>query len=234
MIFTIPLGVCLVYWLLVVVGALGVDLLDGGGDGVDGGADVDVGDGDVGGGEAEGAAKGLLSLVGFGSAPVTVVVSFLSFFAWTASLVGSAYLAPVLGGVLPGWAAAAAVLAAAIVLGSVLTRLAVAPLRKVFAATSAPERRQLLGKLCTVQSGRVDGRFGQASFDDGGAGLLLNVTCAKENRLKKGDRAVIVDHDPVRDVFEIEPADFLAGGEAGAAVEAAQAEAARREREKVR
>ena len=35
------------------------------------------------------------------------------------------------------------------------------------------------------------------------------VVCSKPNTLKKGDRALLVDFDPVKDTYEIEPVDWL-------------------------
>lgn len=232
-IFTIPLGVCLIYWLFVAVGVIGGDL------GGEGELHLDAGDaagaghagelGELGeagaghpelhheapGAELHGAGGGLLQTLGFGSAPLTVIGSLLIFFGWVTSLLGVGLLAPLLGGAGPGWLAGLAVLGLALAASVVGTRLASIPLRKLFHAQGARERRTLLGRVCVIQSGKVDGRSGQAAFADGGAGLILNVTCDRENGLKKGDQALILDYDEKRDVYEVEPVDWLLPGEPG-------------------
>ncbi len=83
------------------------------------------------------------------------------------------------------------------------------PLRPIFIAKKAPGRDSLMGRVCTINSGNVTDVFGHASFEDGGAGLILNVYCAKENGLKRGDQALILGYDPERDVYEVEPVDWL-------------------------
>src|SRR5688572_5569557 len=103
-VLTTLLGIAICYWLLVIVGALGIDALGGGeGEGAAEGAadghghDLDShadagGDSDV---------VGVLKLKG---APLTVVISICIFFSWVLSLIAAAtlggFVAPlgVLGG----------------------------------------------------------------------------------------------------------------------------------------
>ena len=77
-------------------------------------------------------------------------------------------------------------------------------------AQKAPGRDSLMGRVCTISSGDVTGRFGHATFEDGGAGVILNVVCAKANTLKRGDPALILGYDADKGVYEVEPVDFLA------------------------
>jgi hypothetical protein len=95
------------------------------------------------------------------------------------------------------------------VVGVLLASFAVRPLRPIFIAKKAPGRDSLMGRVCTINSGNVTTAFGHATFEDGGAGLILNVFCAKENGLKRGDQALILGYDPARDVYEVEPVDWL-------------------------
>lgn len=63
----------------------------------------------------------------------------------------------------------------------------------------------LIGKECILTTLRVDEGFGQASYDDGGAGLILTVRCEGENDLTRGSRAVIVDYHEAHDTYTIKP-----------------------------
>ena len=38
----------------------------------------------------------------------------------------------------------------------------------MFAVHQAPRRSELMGRVCVIASGNVDGKFGQATFEDGG------------------------------------------------------------------
>jgi len=224
--FTIPLGVVVGYWLIVMVGAVGVDLLDGDiGDfalgakagaieggvkgAVEGGAKAAV----EGGAKAaiEGGAKAgasIFEVLGFGGVPVTVSVSFVVFLSWLTSLAFARPAKEALGA-LPGAIVSGGLAALCLAAGLVLAGLAVRPLRPMFATHQAPRRSELMGRVCVIASGNVDGKFGHATFEDGGAGLLLNVVCDKDNQLKRGEKALILSYDAARDAYEVEPVEWL-------------------------
>jgi len=218
--FTIPLGVVVGYWLTVMVGAVGIDLLDG--DVGDFSLDAKAGAGEVleGGAKAavEGGAKAsiesvkgsasFLEVLGFGGVPVTVSVSFLVFFSWLLSLAFARPARDALGA-LPGVLVSGGLATLCFAGGLFLAGLVVRPLRPLFAVQQAPRRAALIGRVCVIASGRVDGKFGHATFEDGGAGLLLNVVCDKSNALGRGGKALILGYDAARDAYEVEPVDWL-------------------------
>lgn len=224
--FTVALGVAVLYWLLVIVGAAGVDLLDGAGDGAAAGvkaAGEALGGGLKAAGEALGGAKGaadvlaagkagaeaaqakagLLDTLGLGGVPVTVAFTALTFFAWATSVGVVTWLRP--DALLPQLGVFAGALLAGLVVGSAVTR----PLRRVFSSPEGRRRNQLVGHLCTVTSTKVDAGFGTAEVSDGGAAIAVHVVCHKQNSLKKGDRALLIAYDAEKDVYDAEPLDFL-------------------------
>ncbi len=244
--FTILLGVTLTYWLFVIVGAAGIDALDG--DGVAAGAKAASGAFESGakavggvleggakaaggvleggakaaGGVLEGGAKaaaehavdaadaaGLMAWLGFAGVPVTVSASFVVFFSWALSLLTASTAHAVLGAVLPSFLISLVVGLLSFVLGTLGASLLVRPLRPVFVAKHAPGREALMGRVCTIASGSVTDKFGQATFEDGGAGLILNIYCEKPNQLQRGHQALILGYDAARDVYEVEPVDWL-------------------------
>ncbi len=208
-VYTTLLLVMLGYWLLVIVGALGFEIgADGAMEGKAGALEAKMGALEAKTGALE-AKAGLLEMLGFGVVPGTVVITLLVFWGWALSMLGSAALGPALGGFLPVWASGLTLMAMAAVLSLVVSMASVKPLRPLFTMKVAPTRRQLLGKVATVASGRVDGGFGQASMEDGGAGLLLSVFCSKENGLKKGDQVLLLDYDEKREAYEVEPVQWL-------------------------
>ncbi len=273
--FTILLGVTMTYWLCVILGAVGVDILDGdvaagakaaggtlegaakaaggileggakaaggileggakaAGGILEGGAKAAGGvfeggakaaGGLVGGAKAagglEGAAKaaaghdldadggGLSETLGFAGIPITISGSFVIFASWLMSMMSRDTAFDLLGAILPSVVISGAVGLLSFVVGVLLASFAVRPLRPIFIAKKAPGRDSLMGRVCTINSGNVTTAFGHATFEDGGAGLILNVFCAKENGLKRGDQALILGYDPARDVYEVEPVDWL-------------------------
>jgi hypothetical protein len=219
-VFTIPLGVVVVYWLFVLLGALDINLLgdadlDGHGhtdldvaghghaaghlDGhghvhVDGHGHTDHGDPDV---DQAGGFAGLIQALGLGGVPVTLMLSILILAAWAFCL-GALELF----GHGSTWVSLAAPLGA-LALAVPVTGFVIRPLRRFFLSLAAPQNRDLIGKICTITTLRVDERYGQAEVEDGGAGLIVQVRSTDPGRLNRGDRALIFDYKD--EVFYVEP-----------------------------
>lgn len=225
-IYTGVLGLALVYWLFVVLGALDLDILDGG----DGGEVV----GDVGGaakgalegavkGSVEGAVKGaaeglgdvdggeeglasIMSALDLSRAPATVVLTLLAAFGWFTSVLSLMHAAPLWGSWgLPGWLFKAVVMVVSLLVALPLTSLTVRPLGPLFDTHAAKSHKDLVGREVVISTGRVDERFGQATLADGGAGLILHVRCETPGVLRQGDRALLVNWDADKEVFIVEP-----------------------------
>jgi len=221
-VYTVLLGVVLVYWSFVVFGAihLGDGSADGHFDGIgDHGADVaDVGGGDAGdggdGGDADGETSegspvaALIHALHLRSVPATVVFSLIITFSWlTCTVVMQLVSRAMPTGSQPflGWL----VLAGSPILALPLTSLTARPLAKVFAQRKATSHSDLIGKTCVVRTGTVTGTFGEASLEDGGAGLVLRVRVDRDLPVKRGDQMLIVEWDRERESFLVEPIDTL-------------------------
>jgi len=217
-VYTVLLGVVLLYWLFVVLGAihLGDGSADGhfdglgdgsadvgdvghGGDGADGG---DAGDGDDG---SEGSAvAALLHALHLRSVPATVVFSLIITFSWLVCTVAMQLVSrdlPAASQPALSWL----VLAGSPLLALPLTSFAARPLAKVFAQRRATSHSDLIGKTCVVRTGTVTTTFGEASVEDGGAGLVLRVRVDRELPVKRGDQMLIVDWDREHESFLVEP-----------------------------
>ncbi len=235
-VFTIVMGVVLTYWLFVILGAVGIDMLDGhldfesgakaAGGALEGGMKAAGGALEGGakaaGGALEGGVKaaaahdhaadvdgGILAALGFAGIPLTVSVSLVGFISWALSLLSTGPVHAALGPVLPSWLINSTLGLVCFVVAMVLSGLAVRPLRPVFVARRAPGRDELMGRVCNIESGTVTDRHGHATIADGGAGVILNIVCNKANGLKRGDPALILGYDAERGVYEVEPVDWL-------------------------
>ncbi|HHH30450.1 MAG TPA: DUF1449 family protein [Polyangiaceae bacterium] len=236
-VFTVLLGMMVLYWISVVAGALDIELFDPGSlDGVDGalegvdgaleGADGALEGADGAAEGADGAAEGDADAEGGPSglagalhalrlryAPLTIVISFIALFGWVVSFFASQYLAPVIPG--GAWIGSAVVLVVAVVVAIPLTSLITRPMAPLFHNASAKKNRDLIGLGVTIRTGRVDASFGQATLDDGQAKLLLHVRCEADNTLARGDQALIVNWNEDANTFDVEPMDALLGGPDG-------------------
>lgn len=220
--FTIALGIALVYWAFVLLGALDIDLL-GGGDDLSGagkalgelaGAGKAAGGGGeghghhTGDGHGHGHSHGVWSGLGLRAVPLTISVSLVLLLSWAGSLLAMHYLGAGRG----AWFGA--LIVPGVLLASLpITALLVRPLAPVFALREGKANRDYIGHLCTVSTGRVDEQFGQATLEDGGTVLVIPVRTDRTEKLARGDRALIIDFDSERQAYVVEPvADMLGTG----------------------
>ncbi|MDF3065459.1 MAG: hypothetical protein K0R38_1060 [Polyangiaceae bacterium] len=221
-VYTVLLGVVLVYWAFVMVGVVHIGegsegALDGHVDGatkgmlegaVDhvghghaGGADLDL---DVDADDSGGALAAIMSALHLRSVPATVVFSFIITFSWLVSVVSMQLLTRAAPSVV-GVALSFGVMAGSFLLSLPLTSLAARPLAKVFAPKHAPVKADFIGRTCIVRTGTVTAKFGEATLHDGGAGLVLRVRVEDGKQLGRGESALIVDYDADRETYLVEP-----------------------------
>lgn len=233
--YTLLLGICLLYWLFVLIGALELDLLGGAGHALDGHADGALDghlDGAIDGhadaaldghadaamdGHADGAGHdgsghghdvdgddgmfaSVFSALKLRSAPVTVVLSVFSLVGWLST--GLVTMALEGAG---GWIARAGLFVAWVIVSLLVTSVVIRPLGSIFDRKGgATKNADLFGKVVVVSTGTVTEKFGQATLDEAGINLTLQVRAAASLGLKKGTRCVIVDHDDEGETFSIE------------------------------
>jgi hypothetical protein len=154
-----------------------------------------------------GDAGGLVAALRLRSAPATVVLSLIVLFSWLFAMVATevATSFAVSGAALTAVKLVTFVLAPLLAL--VPTSLLVRPLARVFTPPSATRHEALVGKLCTIRTGTVTERFGEAFLEDGGAGVVVRVRVESGERLGRGDQAVIVGYDEAREEFTVAPMD---------------------------
>jgi hypothetical protein len=178
--------VCLLYWLLVIVGAADLDALDAAAakaGTIDGALDAAAG-------AAKGGAHALgeaLAAIGLTKVPITVSLTifglagfFLSVSTWH-----------LLGPILPSFLTAVAATGVSVVGAGAITVGAVRPLASLF-ADSAPTKaggRALLGRTVTITID-ADDHSGQARTDDQ---TIVSVRCAPGQTIARGEEAVLMD-----------------------------------------
>lgn len=196
--FTILLGLVLVYWAGVILGALDLELfdfdLDLGGD-----ADVDVDVGGVGGG-----GMALLQFFHVGTVPLSILLSFFILSLWIISVVANYYLGN--GSVL----VVLLLLVPNLIASLFVTKLFTLPICALFRKleTESHELEVVVGKICTVKTSRVDPRTGQAEVETSGAPLLLSVRTRDGEVLERGDEAIILEHDKENSVYMVKKLDI--------------------------
>lgn len=219
-VFTVLLMVAMGYWLLVIIGTIGLDVLDldhSGPDHVGHHVEVDHGGHTHGGdgpdlhhpdghtGEGLGVLPTLLWVLKLNTVPMTIVLTLVFFWGWLMCHLAMHYVV----GYHAHWSIELGLFAGALALALPLASLSVRPIAPLFRTHPGQRRAALLGKVVTIDTSVVDDGFGVAKAEDGGAGLLVQVRCDTPNSFKRGDRALVLSFDEEREVYEVAPIDDL-------------------------
>ena len=188
---TILLGLVVGFWVLTLIGFLGLDSLD---------VDLDV-DADAHGGLSHlgEIPAAMLRVVNAGSVPVTIVLSVLALCLWLGSLILNYYFNPTQS----GWLAAAFILAAlvlAVIATKALTQPLVPLMRKLKQAEDAPP---VIGCAGIVRSITIDPEYGQVEVArPDGAPALLNARLGPDAEpAPRGTPVIIISLDETRGVY---------------------------------
>jgi hypothetical protein len=176
-IFSFLLAVVVLYWLLVLIGTLDVEI-----------GDLDLGDG-----------------LGLGGVPVTISASVLIVVAWFLSLAGTVSIAGL--GAVPRTLLGIALVVVAVVAGAIAARFVVLPLRRLYITGGEHSRNDFVGRECVIRTGTVTGEFGQAEVTAAdGSSAIIQVRQTGEHALANGHRALIFDYDIDGEFFWVAPA----------------------------
>ncbi|WP_129668235.1 hypothetical protein [Phytoactinopolyspora endophytica] len=184
-VFSFMLVVLMAYWIVVLLGGLGLDLFDG-----------DAGDGGT----------GMLASVGLGGVPVTVALSSLIAFSWFAALTGTVVIdtLDLSSPAAVGLGVVALVLA--VVVGWVITSFIVMFARRTLPKVKESSRSDFVGKLCIIRTAPIGDGTGQAEVTaDDGSSALIHVRQTGQDEFGSGSTALIFDYDPDDEVFWVSP-----------------------------
>lgn len=185
---TALLVLALVYWLIVLVGLLDMNALDG----PDVGHDADAGDG----GDADhdgdaGALKAVFGFIGGVETPAAITLTVFALVWWATSLTVTSLLG--ISSFL--WGLVVFVPAA---LGSaVVTKVVTWPLRALFRSLGKQTEQfeEIMGREGTVITGTVDGTFGQVRIETGGAPITLNARTEHGEVIDRDAEVIVVGYD---------------------------------------
>ncbi len=194
---TVLLGIILLYWLMVLVGAMDSDM-----DTVDIHADADAhfeahvdGHSDV---HSDNVLGGLFVRAGrflrLGQVPLMLVMSILALFMWPISMLGNYYLNGTADHRSTGLALL--LLIPNFIISALATRLVTTPIAAGLKKLSleADANLPIVGRHGRVQSFQVDHTYGQIEIPTDGAPLLVNVrTLDGADPLPKGTHVVVLE-----------------------------------------
>lgn len=196
-IFTCVLSIAVLYWICAAFGLLHINVLD-----------VELPDGQLHAHAQHSFAEsfaGTLLRLGLNGVPVTIVISLIAIVGWLISYYLS-YMELVLLGY--GWVrfvVGIPILIFSLYLAVLITAQLIKPLRKWFIRTEQYVEKKILGQTAIVRSSTVDKFSGDASFDDGGAGLILKVRAIGNGDFARGDRVVLVEYIAEEQIYRVIP-----------------------------
>ncbi len=194
-IYTFVLAICVLYWLIAVLGIVDIDLLDI--EGLD--ADFDTGS-DV---NSPNALSGVMLKFGLNGVPVTIIVSFLSLFGWLLSYYSVHFLSPLIPQGLFYYLFGLLVLIVTFWLAVLLTGMIVKLLRPFFHKVEQQTIKRVLGQSAVVRTSKVTDSFGEAFLNDGGAGLIIKVRSMNDQTFVKGDKVVLLEYLETNNTYRV-------------------------------
>lgn len=221
--FTVPVGLSLAYWLMVIVGAAELDvfgllsggdgaaegLIEAGGEGiVEAGADAvaEAGAEAAGDSMVDGAIEAgmLASFLRLGKVPLTITLSLISIIGWVTTGVTMSLATGLLPAGLVGIVAKAGIGVAALGVASWTTRLITTPLQHLGHRPPPSGGKHLVGKRAVLVSQDIGEKRGQAELTVDDAHILVLVRSKSPNTLKRGDELLLVGWDEATGKYEAE------------------------------
>ncbi|MDP5033215.1 MAG: DUF1449 family protein [Paraglaciecola sp.] len=186
-IFTVPLIVLTLLWLMAFAGLLDLDILD-----FDADTSSDAG--------SETNSVSWLEKLGLDGVPLTVSLTLIDIYAFSFTYLARKYAAPLFDGALTATAQGAIVATFAIVIALPLSALCIKPLRRFFATHEGVAKSELIGTICTLTTLTVNETFGQAVTPDG---MILSVRATTPNTISKGSKIVLIDYLVAQDSYSV-------------------------------
>ncbi|UZE96195.1 hypothetical protein [Alkalimarinus alittae] len=196
--FTFFLVICLLYWLVAVLGLIDLDVLD---------FDIPDPDGQLGVNQTDLSTPdmlaGLMLKLGLYGVPVTIIVSFIALFGWFTCY----FVVHFLFGFIPDgflrYLAGLPVLLVTLYFSTMLTAYTIRPIRPLFKKASQNTVTEVLGRTAIVRTSKVNNSFGEVFLADGGAGLILKARSTGDEVFNKGDRVVLLEYMEVENVYRV-------------------------------
>lgn len=188
--FTVLLILVVLYWLIVILGAVDMDI------DAEWMPDVDIDD--------PGLTGSLLQLLHIGDIPVMVILTLMVMIAWCFSLLANYYL----NSSQSLWIAAGLLIPNAI-LSLFVTAFFIRIIIKIFGPLDVEdkEEQKIIYRVGVVITSEVNPTFGQVEIRTKGAPITINARTPEGSILVKGEKALVFDEDKEKGVFFVDKYD---------------------------
>jgi len=190
LILSVLLLVAVGYWLLSLLGLLDLDVLDL--------PELAEGDGSV------GVLSGLLLKFRLEGLPFALIYSAVVLIGWVFLYLISALLFVHIDNATLRFGIGAVAVPGALLLALPFAGLALQPLKGLFARVEGRKAESLLGEVVLIRSAEANEHSGTAEYDDGAAGLILQIRAAGAV-MKRGERALVVEYLESQNAYRVTP-----------------------------
>lgn len=189
--FSFFLIISCLFWAISILGMIDIEILD-------------LPEAETGG--EEGMVNGVSTVLfklGLNGVPITIIITLIALFGWFLSFY-SVYLLGISDFFAPfRWVANVGIFIASLYLAILITSQVIKPLRTLFRSMSSDIQKKILGQPAVVRTSRVDDKFGEAEFNDGGAGLILKVRSFDGVVFKRHDRVILLEYIAEQNVYKV-------------------------------
>jgi len=189
----------LLYWVIVMLGAIDLDFFDIDID-LDMDADVDV-DLDAPDNVSIGWLNSVLVFFNLAQIPLMIFITFLALPMWFIGVVSNYYLG------VTNVALAFLLLIPNFIVSLLIAKFATMPFVKLFTRLKKEETsmESLKGSICKVILVATEQHVGQAEVKQDGSSFLINTKSPKGQKINKGETALIIEYNEENKIFFIEP-----------------------------
>lgn len=183
---TTLLGLTVLYWLTVIIGALDIDFFD---------FDLDAVDSD----SVTGPFHGILAFLNVADLPFMLVFSIFILTFWVLSML--MHLLPFeTGGLIIG-----ILFIPNLIISGFITKVITHPLKTLFKDVYKTDNKvnEIEGKLCTLLCDLSFGRLGQAEVKRDATSIIINVKVDECENLQKGEKALVIRKDADKNFYII-------------------------------
>jgi len=184
---TVLLGLILLYWIIVIVGAIDFDFLD---------FDIDV---DL--ADNSGPFYAILAFLNVAELPFMLILSIVMLNFWIIAMFMYYLPLPVVGGLVNGL-----LLIPAMLMSIIITKYETIPLKGIFKYSNMQDNSDngVIEQLCTLMCAVNKGRLGQAKIKRDGASIVINVKSEfDEESFDKDEVAYVSRKDTNKNVYYI-------------------------------
>jgi len=193
---TILLGLVLAYWLMVIVGVFGMDMIDfdlDGDFGLEGGIEADV--------DAGSLVGDFFRFMHMGDVPVMIVVSFFVVSMWIVTIITNHYFNTDFSWLITGF-----LIIPNLIVSLLATKLVVMPFATMFRHENDIEldRQEMIGRVGLVTTSEITDVFGQIEVAHDGPPVALNARTTPGQPLAQGDAAKIISYNAANDTYLVQ------------------------------